>query len=166
MPTNSRKEEGDHCWMKATRCRSTPSYWLFRVATTSLHISCISIIGCTVWLEKTCTYLCFHKIQRVIGLINSNTTWDLTLIGVEWILPIMEKETSCAFITKVIPSSWCSYLSTGLVVIINIYFPSWLCLALGIIAIGAQSLAVFDGSLDSSIECVRSILLHLGTLHN
>ena len=79
-----------------------PSYWLFRMATTSLHISCINIIGCAVWLEKTHLHLCFHKIQRVIELTNSNTTCDLALIGVEWILLIVEKETSCAFITKVI----------------------------------------------------------------
>mgnify|MGYP006905964213 CR=1 FL=1 len=29
-----------------------PSYWLFSVATTSLHISCINITSCTIWLEK------------------------------------------------------------------------------------------------------------------
>ena len=120
MPTDSRKGEDDHCWMKASRCLSTPLdsplrplYWLFRVATTSLmDISCINITGCTIWLEKTLLHHCFHRIQGVIGLTNSNTTWDLTLIGVEWILLIVEKESACAFITKVI-STWCSYLSIG-----------------------------------------------------
>ena len=119
MPTNSRMGEDDHCWMKASCCLSTPSepplrpsYWLFRVATTSLHISYINIVGCAVWLEKTCLRCCFHRIQRVIWLTNSNTTWDLSLRGVEWTLPMVEKKTSCAFITKVIPSSWCLYLST------------------------------------------------------
>ena len=120
MPTASRKGEDDHCWIKASRCLSTisesplrPSYWLFRVATASRHISCINIIGCVLWLEKTCLHRCFHRIQRVIGMTKSNTTWDLALIGVEWILSMVERKTSCAFITKVIPSSWCSYLLTG-----------------------------------------------------
>ena len=115
---NSRKGDDDHCWIKARRCCSTPlepplrsSYWLFGVATT-LHISCINVIGCAIWLEKTRLHLCIHKIQRVIDLTNSNTTWDLTLIGVEWILLMVEKKTSCAFITKVIPSPWW-YLSIG-----------------------------------------------------
>ena len=71
MPTNSTKGE-DHCWMKANRCLSTPSepplrpsYWLFRVATISLHISCINLVGCAVWLENTRLHRCFHRIQRV-----------------------------------------------------------------------------------------------------
>ena len=120
QPTNSRKGEDDHCWMKAIRCLSTPSepplrpsYWLFRVAILSLHISCSNIVGCADWLEKTRLHRCFHRIQRVIGLTNSNTTWDLSLSGVKWTFPMVEKKTSCAFITKVIPSSWCSYLPTG-----------------------------------------------------
>ena len=53
QPTDSRKGEDDHCWMKAIRCLSTPSepplrpsYWLFRVAILSLHISCSNIVGC------------------------------------------------------------------------------------------------------------------------
>ena len=32
---------------------------------------------------------------------------------IDWTLPMVEKITSCVFITKVFPSSWCSYLSTG-----------------------------------------------------
>ena len=58
-PIGARKGENDHCSMKASRCLSTPlepplrpSYWLFRVATTSLHITCINISGCAIWLEK------------------------------------------------------------------------------------------------------------------
>ena len=89
MPTDSRKGEFDHCWMKASRCLSTPSklplrplYWLFRVATTSLHISYINITLCTIWLEKTHLHRCFHRSQKVIGLTNSNTTWVSALIGV------------------------------------------------------------------------------------
>ena len=120
MPTNSRKGEDDHCWMKTIRYLSTPSepplrpsYWLFRVTTISLHISCINLVGRAVWLENTRLHRCFHRIQRVIGLTNSNTTWDLSLRGVEWTLPMVEKITSCAFITKFIPSSWCLYLSIG-----------------------------------------------------
>ena len=119
MPTNSRKGENDHCWMKGGRCLSTrsdppvrPSYWIFRMATTSLHISCINITGNTVWLEKFRLHCCFHWIQRVIGLTNSNTTWDLPIIGVEWILLMVEKWTPSTFITIVIPSTWCLYLST------------------------------------------------------
>ena len=118
MPTNSTKGE-DHCWMKANRCLSTPSepplrpsYWLFRVATTLIHISCINITSCVVWLEKTHLHRYFHRVQRVIGLTNSNTTWDLEVIGVEWIFSTMEKKPYCVFITIVIPSSWCLYLSS------------------------------------------------------
>ena len=66
-PTDSRKGEDDHCWMKAIRCLSTPSepplrpsYWLFRVATISLHISSSNIVGCVDWLETTRLYRCFH----------------------------------------------------------------------------------------------------------
>ena len=108
MPTDSRKGEDDHCWMKASHCLSTPSepplrlsYWIFRVSTISLHISCINIVGCTVWLEKSRRHRCFHRIQRVIGLTNSNTTWDLSLRGV---VDIADggKKTSWAFIIKVI----------------------------------------------------------------
>ena len=117
MPSDSKREK-HHCWMKDSRFLWTPSdppmrpsYWLFRVATTSLHISCINITWCAVWLEKTCLHRCFHRIHRVIGLTNSKTTWALTWIGVEWILSMVGKKISCAFITKVIPS-WCSYLST------------------------------------------------------
>ena len=82
MPTDSRKGEDDHCWMNASRGLSTPSelplrpsYWIFRVATTSLHISCINIIGCVVWLEKTHLHRCFHRVQRVsikFSIINKN----------------------------------------------------------------------------------------------
>ena len=90
IPTYSRKGEQDHSWMNATRYPSTPSdlplrplYWLFRVATTSLHIFCINIIGYVVLLEKTRLHLCFLKIQRVIGLTKGwqnlrfgiNKTW-------------------------------------------------------------------------------------------
>ena len=53
IPTDSRKGQDNQCWMKASCCLLTPSelplrpsYWLFRVATTSLYISCINIIGC------------------------------------------------------------------------------------------------------------------------
>ena len=98
IPTDSRKGEDDHCWMKASRCLSTPlepplrpSYWLFRLATTSLHISSINITGCVVWLEKTRLHLCFHSVQTITGLTNSNITWDFTVIGVAWILSMGEK---------------------------------------------------------------------------
>ena len=49
-PTNSRKGDDDHCWMKVNRYHLTlsdppvmPSIWVFSVATTSLHISCKKI---------------------------------------------------------------------------------------------------------------------------
>ena len=74
-----------------------PSYWLFRVAITSLHISCINILGCVIWLEKIRLHRCFYRIQRVIGLTNYNTTWDLALLGVEWILLMMEKKPMCFY---------------------------------------------------------------------
>ena len=68
-PIDSRKEEDDHCWMKANHCLSAPldlpmmpSYWLFSMATTSLHISCNNIAWCIVWLEKTCLHHCFQRI--------------------------------------------------------------------------------------------------------
>ena len=120
MSTDSRKGEDNHCWMKARCCFSTPSdppmrssYWLFRVATTSLHISCINIVGCTVWLEKTRLHHCFHRNQRVIGLTNSNMTWRFG-DNRSWVdIAMVENRISYAFITKVKPSSWCSYLSTG-----------------------------------------------------
>ena len=38
-----------------------PSYWLFSVATTSLHISNNNIAWCTVWLEKPPPILLFLK---------------------------------------------------------------------------------------------------------
>ena len=104
IPTASRKGEDNHCWIKASHCLSTlselpmrPSYWLFRVAATSLHISCINVIGCAVWFENTCLHRCFHKIQRVLGRTNSNTTWDLALIGVEWTLLMVEKKNLLCF---------------------------------------------------------------------
>ena len=61
-PTDSRKRECDHCWMKVNHCLSTPSnlpvrpsYWLFRVATTPLHIS--------YWLED------LHLIMIILKLL-------------------------------------------------------------------------------------------------
>ena len=54
----------------------------------------------------------FQRIQSVIGLTNSNTTWALALLRVELILLVVENKIACAFITKVIPSFWCLYLST------------------------------------------------------
>ena len=80
--TQERERTTDRGWMKTNRCLSTPldqpmrpSYWLFRVATTSLYISCINITWRIVWLETTRLHPCFHRIQRVIGLTNSNTIW-------------------------------------------------------------------------------------------
>ena len=168
MPIDLRKGEDDHCWMKASHCLSNPSepplrpsYWLFKVATTSLHISCINIIGCAVWLEKSRLHRCFHRLQRVIGLTNSNTTWDFTLIGVEWILSMVGKKLLC-FYHQHHPL----FLMIVPVMITNIHFPTWLCLAPSIIAIGGQPPAIFDGSQGSHKVCIRIMLLHLGTLHN
>ena len=87
------------------------SYWIISVATTSLHISCNIVTWCTVWLEKTHLQRCFKRVHSVIGMTNSNMTWALAMMRVEWILSVVENEISCAFITIVIPSSWCSYLS-------------------------------------------------------
>ena len=130
MPTDSRKGEDNHYWMKASRCLSTPSepplrpsYWLFRVATISLHISCINIVGCVVWLENTCLHRCFHRIQRVIGLTNSNITWDLAL-GVEWILLMVEKKSHVLLSSKLSLSLDVLTCQLGSAMITNIHFPT------------------------------------------
>ena len=58
-PTNSRKGDDEHGWMKVNRYLLAPldppvmpSYWLFSVAKTSVHISCNNFICYMVWLEK------------------------------------------------------------------------------------------------------------------
>ena len=173
-PTDSRKGVDDHCWMKANRSLSTPwdlpvrlLRWLFIVTTTLLQISCNNIAWCTVWLEKTPLHCCFQKIQRVIGLTNFNTTWALALIGVEWILPMVEKTKLLLSPMSSPPSDVCT-CQLGPAMITDIHFPTWLCLHLapGVIAIGGQPHAIVDGSLGSTTECIRLILFHLGTLHN
>ena len=63
-----------------------PLYWLFRVAITSLQISCNSIAWCMVWLEKTGLYRCFQRIQSAIGLTNSNTTWARVIINLLYLI--------------------------------------------------------------------------------
>ena len=72
---NSRKGDDDHCWTKANRCPSAPSvppvmpsYWLFSVVATSLHISCNNITWCTVWLGKTHLQfkLCYWRRYNII----------------------------------------------------------------------------------------------------
>ena len=173
MPIDSTTGEDNHCWMKASHCLSTPSklalrpsYWHFRVATTSLHISCINITRCAVWLEKTRLHRYFHRIQRVIGQTNSNTTWDLALIGVKWILSMGKKKPLVLLSPKSSPTSDVDTYQLGPAMITNIHFPTWLSLAPSIIAIGDQLPTIFNGSLGSPVERVKLILLHLGTLHN
>mgnify|MGYP006889204685 CR=1 FL=1 len=83
-------------------------------------------IGSLEWLQ-------LHSISLALTLLDARFGWrrpvciviymieskellrqhNLRLIGVEWILRMVEKITSCAFITKVIPFSWFSYLSIG-----------------------------------------------------
>ena len=124
------------CWIKASHCLSTPSEpplrpscWLFRVATTSRHISCINVTGCMVWLEKTRLHRCFRRIQSVIGLTNSSTTWDLTLIGVAWILSMVEKNPLVLLSPKSSPPLDVRTCQLGPAMITNIHSPTWWCLA-------------------------------------
>ena len=145
MPIDSRKGEDNHCWMRASHCLSTPldpfvrpTYWLFRVATTSLHTPCINATRCTIWLEKTRLHRCFRRIQSVIGLTNSSTTWDLTLIGVEWILSKVGKKLLVLLSSKSSPPPDVRICRLGPAMITYIHFPTWLCLAPDIIAIGGQ----------------------------
>ena len=126
----------------------------------------LTFTGCAVWLEKTRLHRCFHKIQRVIGLTNSNTPWDLSLRGVEWTLPMVEKKTSCAFITKVIPSSWCSYLSTGACHDSQHTFPHLIEPCTWHNCNKWTTLHHIDGTLGTPTWRVVLILLHLGTLYN
>ena len=51
-----------------------PSYRLFSIDITSLHISCNNVAWWTIWFEKTCLQCCFQRVHSVIGLINSNMT--------------------------------------------------------------------------------------------
>ena len=162
MPIDSRKGENNHCWMKANCCFSTPldlpvrpSYWLFRVATTSRYISYINITRCTVWLEKTHLHHCFHRIQRVNELTNYNTAWDLALIGVEWLLSMVGKKKSSP------PLDVCM-CQLGPAIITNIHSPTWLCLTLGIIAIGSHPPAIFNGSQSNPHKACRINIVAFG----
>ena len=104
----------------------------------------------------------------LLGLTNSSMSWPLALMRVEWILLVVENESSCAFITNVFPS-WCLYLSIGAChdnqhtfLHLNVHAPN-------IISIGGQPLAIFDGSLGSPKVCqIDSNVLehstHLGEL--
>ena len=83
-PIDSRKGEDDHCWMKAIHCLSTPSepplrpsYWLFRVVTLSLHISCSNIVGCADWLEKTRLHCWVKRQTNYYWIFMMYTTWYL-----------------------------------------------------------------------------------------
>ena len=136
MPTDSRKGEDDHCWMKA---------------------------GCVVQIHQShhigsLELLQLHSISLALTLLDALFGWGrpvYTVVSIEskellgWPIPIQVefgsnrswvdivnggKKTSCAFITKVIPSSWCSYLSTR-AYHDNQHTPTWLCLPLGIFAI-------------------------------
>ena len=115
------------------RCISTPSdspmrpsNWLFRVATTLLHISRINIAWCTVWLEKTRLHCCFLRIQRVIGLTNSSTTWALALIRVEQILSMVENKVSCALSPTSSPLPDVRTCQLGNAMITNRHSPTFL----------------------------------------
>ena len=101
MPTDSRKVKDDHCWMKASCCLSTPSdpplrpsYWLFRVATTSFvfltifYFKYINIplplhhgVNQVAWIPyiyKWSAYTMYKNVEIIKGIYlgsRKNNTW-------------------------------------------------------------------------------------------
>ena len=109
-----------------------PSYWLFRVAITSLHISCINILGCVIWLEKIRLHRCFYRIQRVIGLTKFQHNLRFGIIR-SWVdIANDGKKTHVLLLPKSSPPLDACTCQLGPAMITSIHFRTWLCLALHI----------------------------------